>query len=230
MAGKSSSPFSAMEYSLCTPVVVSSDTPTMRVAHCCHLVGFLGSSRRIRPRMSLNSALVVDSGSGRVLSIAYNFSAFTPSWMSRVMSPPSSTIMSQPSPLASTGQVMALRVHSQYSSRVSPFQANTAAEPSRAMAAAAWSWVEKMLHEHHLTSAPRALRVSMSTAVWMVMCREPEIRAPLKQSVPYSFLQAMRPGISYSASSISLRPKSASEISATLKSPVDILEVGVWKK
>ena len=37
----------------------------------------------------------------------------------------------------------------------------------------------KMLQEHHLTSAPRAVRVSMSTAVWMVMWREPAILAPL---------------------------------------------------
>ena len=41
-------------------------------------------------------------------------------------------------------------MHHQYSSSVSPFHANTAAE-SRATAAAAWSCVEKMLHEHHLT-------------------------------------------------------------------------------
>ena len=27
------------------------------------------------------------------------------------------------------------------------------------------TWVEKMLQEHHLTSAPSAVRVSMSTAV-----------------------------------------------------------------
>jgi hypothetical protein len=55
-------------------------------------------------------------------------------------------------------------VHHQYSSSVSPFQANTAAL-SRAMAAAAWSWVLKMLQEHQRTSAPRLVSVSMSTAV-----------------------------------------------------------------
>jgi len=37
------------------------------------------------------------------------------------------------------------------------------------MAAAAWSWVEKMLQEVHVSSAPRALRVSMRTAVWMAV-------------------------------------------------------------
>lgn len=40
--------------------------------------------------------------------------------------------------------------------------------PAAAMAAAAWSWVEKMLQDDHVTSAPRKVRVSMRTAVWMV--------------------------------------------------------------
>lgn len=47
-----------------------------------------------------------------------------------------------------------------------------------AMAAAAWSWVEKMLQEAQRTSAPRATRVSISTAVCTVMCSEPVMRAP----------------------------------------------------
>ena len=38
-------------------------------------------------------------------------------------------------------------MHHQYSSSVSPFQANTGM-PAAAIAAAAWSWVEKMLQEH----------------------------------------------------------------------------------
>jgi len=50
--------------------------------------------------------------------------------------------------------------------------------PALPMAAAAWSWVEKMLHDAQRTSAPRAFRVSIRTAVWMVMCSEPEMRAP----------------------------------------------------
>lgn len=37
--------------------------------------------------------------------------------------------------------------------------------PAAAMAAAAWSWVEKMLQEDQVTSAPRATRVSIRTAV-----------------------------------------------------------------
>ncbi len=51
-----------------------------------------------------------------------------------------------------------------------------------ATAAAAWSWVEKMLHEHQRTWAPSSTSVSISTAVWMVMCSDPVIRAPLERA------------------------------------------------
>ncbi len=37
--------------------------------------------------------------------------------------------------------------------------------PAAAMAAAAWSCVEKILQELHFTSAPKAIRVSINTAV-----------------------------------------------------------------
>ena len=45
-------------------------------------------------------------------------------------------------------------------------------------AAAAWSWVEKMLQLTQRTSAPSAVSVSMRTAVWIVMWSEPAMRAP----------------------------------------------------
>jgi hypothetical protein len=87
--------------------------------------------------------------------------------------------------------------------------------PSAAMAAAAWSWVLKMLHEAQRTSAPRAVSVSISTAVWMVMCSEPVMRAPLRGwAAANSSRIAIRPGISVSAMRISLRPQSARERSA----------------
>ncbi len=90
-----------------------------------------------------------------------------------------------------------------------------------AIAAAAWSWVEKMLQEAHRTVAPSAVSVSMSTAVCTVMCSEPVMRAPFSGwASAYSARMDMRPGISCSASRISRRPKSASERSATLKSGV----------
>ncbi len=77
-------------------------------------------------------------------------------------------------------------MHHQYSSRVSPFQAKTGTPAGASTvpsgptttAAAAWSWVEKMLQEAQRTSAPSATSVSMRTAVWIVMCSEPAILAP----------------------------------------------------
>jgi hypothetical protein len=36
-----------------------------------------------------------------------------------------------------------------------------------------------MLHDDQ-ASAPRAIKVSINTAVWIVMCKHPAIRAPLK--------------------------------------------------
>ncbi|MOA10167.1 hypothetical protein D3C78_1300440 [compost metagenome] len=87
--------------------------------------------------------------------------------------------------------------------------------PLAAIAAAAWSWVEKMLHDAQRTCAPRACRVSISTAVWMVMCSEPVMRAPLSGwAAANSSRIAIRPGISVSAILISLRPQLAREISA----------------
>ena len=77
-------------------------------------------------------------------------------------------------------------MHAQYSSSVSPFHANTGtprgssgvpAGPT-ATAAAAWSWVEKMLQLAQRTCAPSAVSVSISTAVWIVMCSDPVMRAP----------------------------------------------------
>ena len=97
----------------------------------------------------------------------------------------------------------------QYSSRVSPFQAKTGT-PASAMAAAAWSWVEKMLQLAQRTCAPRATSVSISTAVWTVMWSEPVMRAPARGCSPaYSSRRAMRPGISTSARLISRRPNGA---------------------
>ncbi len=51
-----------------------------------------------------------------------------------------------------------------------------------------------------------AFSVSISTAVWMVMCSVPAMRAPLSGCLaPNSSRTAIRPGISVSARSISLR-------------------------
>ena len=124
-------------------------------------------------------------------------------------------------------------VHHQYSGRLSPFQAKTGTPAGSSgvpspttIAAAAWSWVEKMLQLTQRTSAPSAVSVSMRTAVCTVMCSEPAMRAPASGCAsPYSVRSAIRPGISCSAREISLRPKPARERSATLKSasPVGVV-------
>ncbi len=89
--------------------------------------------------------------------------------------------------------------------------------PVAAMAAAAWSCVEKMLHDAQRTSAPRSFSVSIKTAVWIVMCSEPDTRAPLSAfSLPYFSRVAISPGISCSAIWISFRPQSASPMSLTM--------------
>jgi hypothetical protein len=88
-----------------------------------------------------------------------------------------------------------------------------------ATAAAAWSCVEKMLQLAQRTCAPRSTSVSISTAVWIVMCNEPAMRAPRSGWVGANSSRiAISPGISVSAIAISLRPQSASVRSATRKS------------
>ena len=76
-----------------------------------------------------------------------------------------------------------------------------------------------MLQLTQRTSAPSAVSVSIRTAVCTVMCSEPATFLPFSGwDGPNSRRSAIRPGISCSASSISLRPKAARERSATLKS------------
>src|ERR1035441_6517711 len=59
----------------------------------------------------------------------------------------------------------------------------------------------------------------MSTAVWMVMCKEPVMRAPRSGCcAANSCRMAIKPGISVSAMRISLRPQSARLKSLTKKS------------
>jgi hypothetical protein len=73
-----------------------------------------------------------------------------------------------------------------------------------------------MLHEAQRTSAPSAASVSISTAVWMVMCSDPAMRAPRSGCAARNSSRiAIRPGISVSAMAISVRPQLASPISFT---------------
>src|SRR5690606_6916715 len=76
-----------------------------------------------------------------------------------------------------------------------------------------------MLQLDQRTSAPRAISVSISTPVWMVMWMQPRIFAPFSGWLAaYLARRPIRAGISDSAMISSLRPQSAREMSATLKS------------
>src|SRR3954447_739710 len=217
IAGNCSVPALAISYSRWTPVVVSSVTPLMRSAVLVQRPE-PSTVRRSSSRTTFHSSGSSSEAEGTAPAFSYS----APLCTSIVASPPSSRIMFGPSP---PGQLSAWSVHHQYSSSVSPFQAKTgtpcgsSADPfgPTTVAAAAWSWVEKMLQLTQRTSAPSSTRVSISTAVWIVMCSEPMIRAPRSGwDSAYSRRTAMRPGISCSASWISLRPNAASDRSATL--------------
>ena len=68
-----------------------------------------------------------------------------------------------------------------------------------------------MLQEDQRTSAPRSTKVSIKTAVWIVMWIQPMILAPAKGCAAlYLVRNAISAGISPSAISISMRPQSAS--------------------
>src|SRR6478609_6057098 len=169
IAGNDSSPAAANWYRRSTPVVVSSVTPLTDAATLVHLVLSASSERRSRFRKTLYSSECSSSSGGTTPA----FSNCAPRSTSMVASPPSSRIMLAGSP----GHVSICSAAHQYSSRVSPFHANTGTPLGSSgvpcgpttVAAAAWSWVEKMLHDAQRTSAPSATSVSISTAVCTVM-------------------------------------------------------------
>ncbi len=88
-----------------------------------HFVGSVFSDRCSRPSTIANSALEAVVGSGT----SPLFSNSTPLCNSNVASPPSSRIMlaAVGSPAGVCGHAIIWSVHHQYSSNVSPFQANT---------------------------------------------------------------------------------------------------------
>src|SRR6202789_1339386 len=208
IAGTRSLPCSFILYKRWTPVVVSSETPRHAFATSCQCLGSSLCIAFSRSLMTCSSWFEEE-----VFTQPSPFSSSYPLWISRVTSPPSSTTSCGPLPSPWSS---AWAVHHQYSSSDSPFQANTGT-PAAAMAAAAWSWVEKILQLAQRTLAPSSTRVSISTAVWMVMCREPVMRTPASGlSLAYLRRMDINPGISCSAMEISLRPQSARERSATL--------------
>jgi hypothetical protein len=119
-------------------VVVSSETPRQSLATSCQRVGY--SAWTFLSRSLMTSSSWNRRGVNPVVAVL----ELKPLWMSRVTSPPSSTTSCGPRRPLPPGKLRAWLVHHQYSSRVSPFQAKTGT-PAAAMAAAAWSWVEKML-------------------------------------------------------------------------------------
>ena len=159
------------------------------------------SERLSSVRKATNSSDSPVEGSGASPAASYS----TPLWTSIVASPPSSRMRFGPS---SSGQSSACSVHHQYSverlalpgeDRHALGSSGVPSGPTTA-AAAAWSCVEKMLQLHQRTSAPSAVSVSISTAVWIVMCSEPVMRAPLSGCASaYSARVCIRPGISCSA-------------------------------
>src|SRR6201991_2105 len=165
MAGNASSPAAANWYSRSTPVVVSSVTPWTDSAILLHLVLSVSKRARSRDRKTFHSAESSSSSGGTTPA----FSNSAPRSTSMVASPPSSRIMLA----GSFGQVSICSAAHQYSSRLSPFHANTGTPCGSSgvpcgpttTAAAAWSWGEKMLHDAQRTSAPKDTRVSISTAV-----------------------------------------------------------------
>ena len=118
IAGNNNSPFSAILYKRFTPVVVSSVTPLMLFAITVHFFGCVFNVRCSNPSTMANSGLEADVGSGTTPVASYS----TPLCNNMVASPPSSKIMFGPSP---SGHVIIWSVAHQYSSSVSPFQANT---------------------------------------------------------------------------------------------------------
>src|SRR3954447_15738721 len=165
IAGNASLPAAANWYSRSTPVVVSSVTPCTDSAISVHLVLSVSERSRMRFRNTFHSAGSSSSAGGTTPAFSY----CAPRSTSMVASPPSSRIMLAGSP----SHVSISSAAHQYSSSVSPFHANTGVPLGSSgvpcgpttTAAAAWSWVEKMLHDAHRTSAPRDTRVSISTAV-----------------------------------------------------------------
>ena len=117
-------------------MVVSSEIPTSLQVRFENKVASFWMHSLIRPMTTFSSVDFPFSGSGNSLVFSKILYAFKPSIRSKVASPPSSTITSGPLP---SGKVNALRVHSQYSLKDSPFQAKTAADLLAAIAAAAWS-------------------------------------------------------------------------------------------
>ena len=179
IAGNSSVPALCISYRRCTPVVVSSVTPLMPSATRVQRWPSSASERRSTSRMTPYSSESVSAVDGtapaRLELLALvdqqrGVAAIVEDHVGSAAIGPQQHLLGAPPVLR---QRLALPgVHRHAGRRVDRPVGPTA------IAAAAWSWVEKMLHDAQRTCAPSATSVSISTAVWMVMCSDPVIRAP----------------------------------------------------
>lgn len=101
-----------------------------------NLLGFWGMTFFNNSNRHFSSSDPALEGSGNSPFFSYWVSHLTPSNKSIVASPPSSTKTLGPLP---SGHVKAYKVHSQYSAKVSPFQAKTLEVWALTIAAAALS-------------------------------------------------------------------------------------------
>ena len=154
---------------------------TPRISAAIRVNRWLSRARLAAQRLQDEPVLVLVLLVGRGTAPAASNS--TPLWTSRVASPPSSTIMFGPCPSPKSNScvgappvlLQGLALPGEH--RGAAGLLDGAVGPTTT-AAAASSWVEKMLQDTQRTWAPSATRVSMSTAVWTVMCSEPATRAP----------------------------------------------------
>ena len=205
IAGHSSVPFFSRSYRRCTPVVVSSVTPWMASPIAVHMP---------RVSRSVASTIFISSESASV-SVAHGaaFSNSVPRCTSIVASPPSSRIMFGPFAVGPAEGL--LEAPPVLLERLALPGEDRNAGRGDGRGGVVLRREDVAARPAHL--APSAVSVSISTAVWIVMWIEPVMRAPASGWLAsYSARSAIRPGISSSARTISLRPNSAREMSATL--------------
>lgn len=114
--------------------MVSSEHPWKSFNKFLNLLTSEGITSLKTPINYYSSSVEYLLGSGSSLVYSYFSSHFFPSKIIIVASPPSSTKMLGPLP---SGQTKALKVHSQYSLKFSPFQAKTLEVSALTIAAAA---------------------------------------------------------------------------------------------
>src|SRR5699024_3561264 len=164
--GHGSSPASTTRLHRGTPVVLSAVTPRRFLA--TRVQRWPSVSRDLRKvcKITLYSSGSSSLAAGTIPTPSNS----TPLCTSRVASPPSSRIIYAPTAgsWAAPGHKKICSAAHQYCSKVSFFQANTgtpagfsAVPLPTTTAAAASSWVEKILHDAHRTSAPNAVKVSI---------------------------------------------------------------------